>query len=69
MALTAEQKALNYARDNAAEIAGMRIGGGETGMRQLAALLRIEDAILANTAVQTEIRDLLKAQAATRRGA
>lgn len=69
MALTAEQKALDYSRSNAAEIAGMRIGGGETGMRQLAALLRIEDAILANTAVQAEIRDLLKAQAPKPRGA
>ena len=69
MALTAEQKALNYARNNEAEIAGMRIGGGETGIRQFAALLRIEDAILANTAVQAEIRDLLKAQASNPRRA
>lgn len=63
MALTDEQKALNYGRDLPADTAGMRISSGE-GPRSLAALFRIEDAILANTAAVLELAAAVRAQAA-----
>jgi hypothetical protein len=47
MALDPEQKRLRYERDDVAERDGMRVAGGETGPRMLAALLRIEDRIIA----------------------
>lgn len=45
--LTEDAKRFRYERDDRLERDGMRVAGGETGPRQLAALLRIEDRLVA----------------------